>query len=61
MRSFIVNKKSTSCKVDSKIILTQLDKKDTLEYLLAGSPKAKLSSHKEDSDWIDAEPKGREI
>lgn len=45
----------------NKIILTPLKKDDSLEVLLAGSPKAKLGLSVEDREWLNEKPKGKEI
>jgi len=46
---------------DNKIVLTPIDKAQSLEDLLAGSPKACFKVTEEDKVWIDAKPAGREI
>jgi len=47
--------------VDCKIVLTPVVKKQTLDELLAGSPKGKLQLTSEDLEWIDESPTGREF
>ncbi len=47
--------------VDCKIILTPVVEKDTLEDLLAGTPKEKLQLTKEDLDWLEMRSIGKEI
>ena len=46
---------------DNKIILTPIEKSQSLEELLAGSPKASFKVTEEDRVWIDANPAGKEI
>ena len=46
---------------DTKIVLTPSAKTQTLEDLLAHSPREKLKMTSEDQQWLSAEPKGREI
>jgi len=43
-----------------KIVLTPVNEKMTLEDLLAGSPKKRLALKKEDKDWINTKPIGKE-
>ncbi|MBA3537554.1 MAG: AbrB/MazE/SpoVT family DNA-binding domain-containing protein [Tatlockia sp.] len=47
--------------VDSKIVLTPVVEKLTLEDLLAGTPKEKLRLTDEDREWLDESPRGKEI
>jgi antitoxin ChpS len=47
--------------VDRKIFLTPVGETQTLEDLLAGSPKAKLQLSVEDREWLDIKPIGKEI
>ena len=46
---------------ENKIILTPMPEEVSLEDLLAGSPKACFRVTKEDSEWLDARPVGKEI
>jgi len=45
---------------DSKIVLTPLTTEDSLEELLAGSPKDCFVINEEDRSWVDAERSGLE-
>lgn len=45
---------------DNRIVLTPL-KKETLDDLLAGSPKECFRVTQEDSEWINDNPLGKEI
>lgn len=47
--------------VDSKIVLTPISKKPTLEELLQGTPKKKLQLTEEEREWHDEIPKGKEL
>ncbi|MBA2651610.1 MAG: AbrB/MazE/SpoVT family DNA-binding domain-containing protein [Tatlockia sp.] len=47
--------------VDCKIVLTPVVEQQTLEDLLAGTPKTKLQLTKEDCDWLDELTLGKEI
>jgi antitoxin component of MazEF toxin-antitoxin module len=47
--------------VNSKIILTPVVEKLTLEELLEGTPKEKLQFTKEDYDWINGPAVGEEF
>jgi AbrB family looped-hinge helix DNA binding protein len=46
---------------DNRIVLTPTSDEQTLEELLAGSPKANLAMTEEDKEWITDSSKGREI
>ncbi|WP_028389207.1 AbrB/MazE/SpoVT family DNA-binding domain-containing protein [Legionella fairfieldensis] len=47
--------------VDCKIVLTPVVEKQTLEELLAGTPKEKLQLTNEDQEWLEASFVGKEI
>lgn len=47
--------------VDCKIILTPVVEKETLEDLLAGTPRDKLQLTNEDRDWLGLGTIGKEI
>lgn len=47
--------------VDFKIVLTPVVEKQTLEALLAGSPKEKLKLTNEESAWLNERRRGKEI
>lgn len=47
--------------VDCKIVLTPVVEKQTLEGLLAGTPKEKLRLTEEDSEWLDESSIGQEM
>ncbi len=47
--------------VDSKIVLTPVVEKQTLEDLLLGSAQEKLHYTEEDREWIEAPTVGKEI
>ncbi|OGO91859.1 MAG: transcriptional regulator [Coxiella sp. RIFCSPHIGHO2_12_FULL_44_14] len=44
-----------------RIVLTPIEKEVTLEDLLAGSPKEKLTLDTADREWLNITPKGKEI
>lgn len=46
--------------VDSKIVLAPVAEKDTLESLLAGSPRNKLQLKDEDREWLNEKSVGGE-
>ena len=46
---------------DNRIILTPTSEEQTLEQLLAGSPKENLEMTEEDKEWIRATPAGKEV
>lgn len=46
---------------DNQIILTPIEDEITLESLLAGSPKEHFAVTKEDQEWLDAAPVGKEV
>lgn len=46
---------------DNSIVLTPIEDSLTLEELLAGSPKKCFKVTKEDREWIDAKPVGKEV
>ncbi|MEE8059120.1 MAG: AbrB/MazE/SpoVT family DNA-binding domain-containing protein [Pseudomonadales bacterium] len=46
---------------DNRIVLTPASDEQTLEELLASSPKANLVMTEEDKEWIADSSKGREI
>ena len=46
---------------DNRIVLTPAPDEQTLEELIASSPKANLAMTEEDKEWITDSPKGREI
>ena len=45
---------------NNKIVLAPLNEKMTLEDLLAGSPKKRLTLKKEDREWVNAKSVGKE-
>ena len=45
---------------DNQIILTPIKEEETLESLLAGSPKESFKVTEEDKEWLDDKPKGKE-
>jgi antitoxin component of MazEF toxin-antitoxin module len=47
--------------VDSSIVLTPVDEKQTLEDLLMGSSQQKLHCTEEDLEWLNESPIGKEI
>ena len=47
--------------VNSKIVLTPVVEKQSLEELLIGTPKEKLQLTKEEREWFEAKPVGKEI
>ena len=47
--------------VDHKIVLTPVAETQTLEDLLAGSPREKLQLTSEDREWFDVKRVGKEI
>ncbi|MES2204351.1 MAG: AbrB/MazE/SpoVT family DNA-binding domain-containing protein [Pseudomonadota bacterium] len=47
--------------VDHAIVLTPVVEKQTLESLLAGSPKKRLQHSQEDNEWIQDAAFGREM
>lgn len=47
--------------VDYKIVLTPVLEEQTLEDLLAGTPREKLEIKEEDQEWMDIKPVGKEI
>lgn len=47
--------------VDNKIVLTPVAEKQTLEDLLAGTPKEKLQLTNEDREWLQESAVGKEI
>lgn len=47
--------------VEGKIILEPVIEDVSLEALLAGSPKERLVTTKEDDAWLNAKPVGKEI
>ncbi len=47
--------------VDCKIILTPIVEKETLEDLLAGTPREKLQLTNEDREWLEIKSIGEEI
>jgi AbrB family looped-hinge helix DNA binding protein len=47
--------------VDNRIVLTPIEEELTLDSLLAGSPKECFSITKEDREWLDTKPVGKEI
>ena len=46
---------------DNRIVLTPTSAEQTLEELLAGSPKKNLEMTEEDKEWINAAAVGKEI
>jgi antitoxin component of MazEF toxin-antitoxin module len=44
-----------------QLVMTLVDEPMTLEDLLVGSPKQRLTIIEEDQDWMDVKPRGREI
>lgn len=46
---------------DNRIILTPVGKAFTLDELLAGSPKGKLTLSDEDKEWVEQKPRGKEL
>ena len=47
--------------VESKIVLTPVIERQTLDDLLAGTPKERLNLTAEDLEWLDMKPIGKEI
>ncbi len=47
--------------VDCKIVLTPVVERQSLEDLLAGTPKEKLKLTKEDKEWFEEPSVGKEI
>lgn len=43
------------------IVLTPIEESESLEDLLAGSPKECFKVTEEDKEWIDAKPTGKEV
>lgn len=46
---------------DNRIVLTPASEEQTLDDLLAGSPRANLQITEEDKEWIGSTPVGKEI
>ena len=46
--------------VDCKIVLTPVVEKQTLDDLLAGTPREKLQLPDEDHEWLNIKPVGKE-
>lgn len=46
---------------ENRIVLTPMSKDQTLEELLAGSPRENLEITEEDKEWIRATPVGKEV
>lgn len=44
----------------NRIVLTPVSEKMTLDDLLAGSSKKRLAINKEDREWLDEKPTGKE-
>ena len=47
--------------IDRRIVLTPITETQTLDDLLAGSPKEKLQLIQEDREWLNINPAGKEI
>ena len=47
--------------VDNHIVLTPVEDELTLDSLLANSPKEGFEVTKEDREWLDSQPIGREV
>ena len=47
--------------IDRRIVLTPITETQTLDDLLAGSPKEKLQLIQEDREWLNIDPAGKEI